>query len=275
MAEYTETPPSEQKEMSFLGHLEELRWRLVRSSIAIVAFAVVVFIFIEELFEHVILAPQSADFITYRFFCKLSHWVGMGDKLCAGDVEVDLQSIEVLGQFSSHIFISIVGGIIIAFPYIFTEIWGFIKPGLRQKEKKAVRGLVAYASLLFFFGVLFGYFVIAPLTVQFFGSYQMHEDITNNFKIDSYLSIVTSTTFASGLIFQLPIVVYILSKIGMVTPEFLKKYRRHALIVVLILSAIITPPDVISQVIVSLPILVLYEVSIHISRAVNKKNQLR
>jgi sec-independent protein translocase protein TatC len=259
------------EKMSFLGHLEELRWRLVRASIVIVVFAVTIFIFTEWLMDHVLLQHTNADFITYQLFGRLGEWIGAGTDMYAAGVEVELQAVEVMEQFGRNLMLAIVGGIVCSFPYLFFELWGFVKPGLKQNEQSASRGVVFYSSLLFFLGIGFGYFVVAPLTVQFFGNYQMHPDIENKFRIGSYLSIVITSTFMTGLFFQLPVVSYLLSKIGLLTPQFLKKFRKHSIVALLILSAIITPPDIISQVIVTIPLIFLYEMSIIVSKRVNKK----
>jgi sec-independent protein translocase protein TatC len=263
----------EKKEMSFLGHLEELRWRLVRISIVIILLAVAIFIFTEPLMETLYISMSKTSFPTYKLFCQLGHSTGVGDLLCVERINVQLQSTTPMGQFSANMIFAIVGGIICAFPYIAWELWSFVKPGLRSKEKKATTGIVLYSTLLFAAGVLFGYFVIAALCVQFFSNFQMSDDINNIFTITSYMSMITNTTFFTGLFFQLPIVTYILSKLGIMTPEFMRKYRKHAIVVVLILSAIITPPDFISQVIVSIPVLILYEVSIRVSMSVVKKRE--
>lgn len=262
---------NDKKEMSFLGHLEELRWRLVRAAIVILVFAVTAFIFVEPLMDHVLLALSQKEFITYRIFNKVVIYLGISNGSYASDITINFQSITVTGQFGTHIFMAIVTGVICSFPFLFYQIWSFIKPGLKENERKSARGIVVYGSLLFLLGVLFGYYLVSPLCVQFFGNYKMHELIANNFTIDSYLSTITSATFASGLFFELPIVIYILSKIGVVSPTLLKKYRKHALVGILILSAIITPPDIISQVLVSVPILLLYEVGIYVSRIVYRK----
>ncbi len=256
--------------MSFLDHLEELRFRLMRSAIAILLGAVVLFIFDEFVFNVVIFGPMKLDFFTYVQWCNLSHWLGFGDELCVKSVDYEVINTTMVGQFTSHIMVSIIGGIIIAFPYIFYEVWNFVKPGLRQQEIKAVRGVIFAASLLFFTGVLFGYYLIAPLSLQFLGSYQVG-DVKSMVTISSYMKTVVSCTFSSGLVFQLPVLVYFLTKIGLIGPALLRKYRKHALVAVLIVAAIITPPDVTSQIIVTLPILLLYEVSIFISARVERK----
>jgi sec-independent protein translocase protein TatC len=175
------------------------------------------------------------------------------------------------GQFSYAMMMSIMGGIVISFPYLFYQLWSFVKPGLKQNEKLVARGIVFWVSFLFFLGILFGYFVVAPLCVQFFGAYQISGEIQNIFTINSYMSTVLSTVFYSGLLFLLPIVTYIFASLGIITADFLKKYRKHAIVGVLIISAIITPPDVISQIVVSIPILILYEVGVIVAKRVEKR----
>ena len=259
---------AEEKEMTFLEHLEELRWRLVRSSIAIFVFAIVAFVGKSIIFDKILFAPRSSDFLTYRLFCDLSHLLTLGDKLCMGDVNITLQNIDMSGQFSMHIMVSMVAGLILAFPFVIYQFWSFLKPGLKEKEIHSATGIVFYSSILFFVGVLFGYFIIGPLSLQFLGSYRVSESVESAIKLSSYISTLVSITLTTGLVFELPIFIYFFTKIGLVTPEFLKKYRKHALVVVLILSAVITPPDITSQVLVALPIMLLYELSIGISRRV-------
>ena len=264
---------STEKEMTFLEHLEELRWRMIRSSIAIVVFAVIAFMEKSVIFDYILFAPRSSNFLTYRAFCKFGHLLSLGDKLCMGDVNITLQNIDMSGQFSMHIMVSMVAGIILAFPFIIYQLWAFLKPGLRTTEVKNARGMVFYSSVLFFIGVLFGYFIIAPLSMQFLGSYRVSDSVESAIKLSSYISTLVSITLTSGLVFELPIFVYFFTKIGLITPEFLKKYRKHAVVMVLILSAIITPPDITSQILVALPIMVLYEISILISKRVIKQQK--
>jgi sec-independent protein translocase protein TatC len=259
---------AEKNDMSFLEHLEELRWKLVKSAIAIMVFASLAFIFKDFVFDTIILAPKNGDFITYRAFCKLGNLLGFGDKLCMGDVPIILQNIDMAGQFTTHIIVSLLSGIVIAFPFVFYQVWSFIAPGLKSGEKSVARGVVFYASFLFICGVLFGYYLISPLSVQFLGGYTVSAEVLNQISLSSYITTVSTISVATGFIFQLPLVIYFLSRLGLVTPEFLKKYRRHALVVVLILAAIITPPDVTSQILVAFPLLLLYEISIVISKRV-------
>jgi sec-independent protein translocase protein TatC len=261
----------EEKEMSFLDHLEALRWHLVRSSAAILIGAILAFIFSDFIFDDVIFGPKKPDFITYRAFCKLSQWIGMGDDFCMTEMPFKIINNEMGGQFSMHMWVSIVVGIVFAFPYIVFEIWRFIKPALYSNERQHATGGIFYTSLLFLSGVSFGYFLIAPLSINFLANYTVSAEIDNFINISSYISTITMVTLASGVLFELPIFIYFLSKIGLVNPAFLRKYRRHAIVLNLIASAIITPPDVVSQIIVALPLAVLYEVGIVISGRVEKQ----
>ncbi len=250
---------SDSKNMSFLQHLEELRWILVRSAIAILFFALIIWYFQEEIMVNVFLSMKEKDFITFRLFCD---YLGV----CIEEIPVKMQSMTVSGQFTYALMMSFLGGLVVSFPYVFYQIWSFVKPGLKFKEKKMAKGLVFYVSLLFFSGILFGYFIVAPLSIQFFGSYQISDQIENNFTIGSYMNTILSTIFYSGLFFLLPIISYLLTKIGLIDVAFLVKYRKHAIVVILILAAIITPPDIASQIIVSIPIVVLYEIGILVSK---------
>lgn len=263
-----------EKEMSFLDHVEVLRWHLVRSAAVVMLFGIVAFLMKNFIFNVVLFAPKSPDFITYRFFCKISRFFGT-DGLCIDDLPFTFQSLAMAEQFSIHIWTSITVGFIISFPFIVWEFWKFISPGLYEKERKGAKTFIVISSFLFFLGVLFGYYVVTPLSVNFLGNYSISDLVERNIKIGSYISLVRSSVLASGLIFELPIVMFFLTKMGLVTPEFLKKYRKHALVIVLILAAIITPPDIISQVIVAIPILLLYEVSIYISKVVIKRELKR
>ena len=265
--------PTPEKEMSFLDHLEELRWHLIRSTLAVMILAVVAFIFKGFIFDTIIFGPKQPDFFTYRVFCNISQAMGM-DSFCFEEIPFRIQSRIMAGQFSAHLWTSITAGIVVAFPYILYEFWKFISPGLKENERKNSRGFILIASLLFFLGVLFGYYLITPLSINFLGNYQVSKEVFNDFDLDSYISLVRTSVLASGLIFELPILIYILTKIGLVTPEGLKKYRKISLVIVLVISAVITPPDVVSQIIVAIPILILYEVSIYISKVV-VRNQKR
>ncbi|MEF3080340.1 twin-arginine translocase subunit TatC [Winogradskyella poriferorum] len=262
-------------EMSFLDHLEDLRWHLIRATLAVVIAAALAFVFKTFIFDVVIFGPTLMSFPTYEGLCKMSQFLGIEDTtFCADKFPFIIQNRTVAGQFSAHIWTSIYAGFIVAFPYVLYQLWSFISPGLNPNERKNSRGFIIIASLLFFLGVLFGYYIITPLSINFLANYQISEQISNEFDISSVIAIVRSSSLASGFVFELPIIIYFLTKVGLVTPQFLKKYRKYALVIVLILSAIITPPDVASQVIVAIPILILYQVSIYISYIV-VKNQNR
>lgn len=252
-------------EMSFLDHLEELRWHLIRSTAAIVIIACVAFLFRGFIFDTIIFGPKHMSFPTYKFFCKLATYINIDSDFCADELPFIIQSRTMAGQFSAHIWTSIWAGFIIAFPYVIYEFWKFISPGLYEKERKNSRGFILVASFLFFLGVLFGYYVVAPLSINFLGTYQVSAEVQNQFDIGDYISKLRIAVIASGLVFELPIIIFFLTKIGLVTPTILKKYRKMALVVVLVVSAIITPPDIASQVVVSIPILILYQASIYIS----------
>jgi sec-independent protein translocase protein TatC len=259
-------------EMTFLEHLEELRWHIIRSVLAIVVFGIVAFIFKEILFDKVIMAPSYKEFWTNRKLCELGRIVHSA-KLCINSKPLVLQNTQVAGQFTAHIKISIMAGLILAFPYIFYEFWRFVKPALYQHEQKYASGAIFYITLLFVLGVLFGYYLITPLSVNFLYNYQVSDIVKNIPTLGSYVSLVASIALASGVLFELPVLVYFLSKVGLVTPEFLKRYRRHSIIVILLVAGIITPPDIFSQIMVSFPLLLLYEISIMISRNVQKKRE--
>jgi sec-independent protein translocase protein TatC len=263
----------EAKEMSFIEHLEELRSRLVRSVIAVIVGVCIIVAFDDVVIDQIIMGPRHLDFPTYQFFCNMGRSMGLGEQLCFTEMNFTLQSTTMGGNFSAYIMVCLVGGIVLAFPYIIYQLWSFIKPGLNRKESSGVSGIVMWVSLLFFTGVLFGYYVLAPLSIQFLGNFQF-ADVAVSSTVLSYLKLTTSLVLGTGLMFQLPVLMYFLAKIGLVTSAFLKKYRRHAFVVNLIVAAIITPPDVTSQILVSLPILLLYEASIFITARV-EKNKLK
>ncbi|MAB47571.1 MAG: twin-arginine translocase subunit TatC [Flavobacteriaceae bacterium] len=262
-------------EMSFLDHLEDLRWHLIRATLGIVIAATLAFIFKKFIFDVIIFGPTHMSFPTYEGLCKMSQFLGIEDTtFCADKFPFIIQNRTVAGQFSAHIWTSIYAGFIVAFPYVLYQLWSFISPGLKSNERKNSRGFIIIASFLFFLGVLFGYYIITPLSINFLANYQISEQISNEFDISSVIAIVRSSSLASGFVFELPIIIYFLTKVGLVTPQFLRTYRKYALVLVLILSAIITPPDIASQVIVAIPILLLYQASIYIS-AIVVRNQKR
>ena len=252
-------------EMSFLDHLEELRWHLIRATSAILIIACVAFLFRGFIFDTIIFGPKHMSFPTYKFFCKLATYINIESDFCADEIPFIIQSRTMGGQFSAHIMTSIWAGFIIAFPYVMYEFWKFISPGLYEKERNNSKGFIFVGSFLFFLGVLFGYYVVAPLTINFLGTYQVSAEVQNQFDIGDYISKLRVAVIASGLVFELPIIIFFLTKIGLVTPTILKKYRKMALVVILVVSAIITPPDITSQVVVSIPLLILYQAGIYIS----------
>lgn len=262
-------------EMSFLDHLEELRWILVRSTIVILILACVVFAFSDFIFDELLFGPTRPDFITYRTFCDLSHALGFADTICVTEMDFVIQNTSMEGQVNILIWTCIIGGIILGFPYILWEVWRFISPALYVKERQSARLFIFSSSVLFFLGVLFGYFVIIPMSVNFFATFTVSDVIKNEFNIQSYMGMVKTSILACGLLFELPIIIYFLTRLGLVTPEFLRKYWRYAVIIILIVAAIVTPPDVVSQVIVTIPMLAIYELSILISKMVVKNKKLQ
>ncbi len=263
---------TEENDMSFLGHLEALRWTLIRSALAIFAVSIGAFVMKNFIFNKIILLPKDASFFTYRFLCSVSQKFGTNG-LCIDEIPFIVQSRTMAGQFSAHLWTSITAGFIIAFPFIVWEVWKFIKPGLHKSEQKYAKSFIVVSSFLFFLGVLFGYYIITPLSINFLGSYRVADEVKNNIDLSSYIGLLRASVLSSGLIFEMPIVIYFLTKMGLVTPKFLRSSRKYALVLVLILSAIITPPDIISQIIVAIPMLILYEISIIISKVVLRKQK--
>lgn len=259
------------KEMSFLDHLEELRWLLVRSSAFILGGGVVAFIFNDFIFNTIIFGPKKTSFITYQYFCKLSQKFDLDKSFCQAELPFEIQNRTMDGQFSVLIWTCITAGFIISFPFIVWEIWKFIKPALYQKELQYAKRFIFISSMLFFLGVGFGYYIITPLSINFLANMQVSDIVKNEIDLTSYIGLVKTTSLSCGLVFELPIIIYFLSVLGLVTPEFLREYRKYAMVLILILAAIITPPDIISQIIVSIPLFILYEVSIYISKMVQKK----
>lgn len=264
----------EEKSMSFFDHVEELRWHLVRSVIAILIGTVLCFIFGTFIFDEIIFGPVDKDFFTYRMICKLSYWLYDSDKLCIGDFEFKAQNISLSGQLVQHIVVAFVGGLLLAFPYLLTEIWRFVKPALRPTERRKTTSIVFITSLLFFIGILFGYYLLTPISVNYLFNYTVSERIINQITLDSYISFVTMMTLATGLIFELPLLIYFLAKLGVVSSQLLRRYRKHSVVATLLIAGIVTPPDVASQLVMSVPILFLYEAGIVIAARVEKRNAL-
>ena len=265
---------AKQREMSFLQHLEELRWHLVRSAASIFLLGLLFFIFAEEVYNNFLLAHIQPNFITYQLFCDFFNIFNVDSDFCnISFANNKLQSIEVTSQLMNSIWTSFILGIIVSFPYILWEFWRFIIPGLHENEVKKSKGFIFVASILFFIGVAFSFYVIAPISINFLYNYQITDTIENNFTLESHIGLVTNMLLGISILFELPVIIYFLAKAGLITPEFLKKYRRHALCLVLILAAIITPPDVASQIIVAIPVLFLYEISIKVAALVIKRGK--
>ncbi|MCL4483910.1 MAG: twin-arginine translocase subunit TatC [Bacteroidetes bacterium] len=263
---------SKGNEMSFLQHLEELRWHLVRASAAVLICGVVVFLNKKFIFDNVILAPRNPNFVTNRFFGWLAVQLNSPD-LAINTKPFQLINIDLAGQFTIHLNLAIIGGIIISIPYILWEFWRFVRPALYENERKHVTAAVVYSSLLFLIGVSFGYFLIVPLTTHFFGSYQVSQEVLNQINLTSYISSVNTIVLGSGIVFELPIVMFFLSKVGLAGSSFFKKYRKHAFIMLLCLAAIITPPDAFSMLLVTGPLALLYELGILMAKMVEKKRK--
>lgn len=257
-------------EMSFFDHLEALRWHLIRASVAILVFTIFAFSYFDTLWETIIMGPSKDDFWTARKMCELGHWLHRD--FCFNSIKVQLINNEMAGQFILQINTSLLAGITLGIPYLLWELWRFIKPALHDKERKAASGFVAYATLLFALGVLFGYYVITPLSVHFLMGYTVSPAILNLPSTDSYLSSVATLTLATGVVFELPILVYILANLGIMTPKFMRASRRYAIVVILIIAAVVTPtPDMLTMTVVSIPLFILYEVSIFVAAAVEKR----
>lgn len=261
-------------EMSFIDHLEILRWHILRSVGSILVFAIGAFLAKEFVFHDLILGPSRPDFYTYRKLCELGAYLNNPD-LCIQKLSFTLQSREMSSQFTTHMTVSFIIGLILAFPYAFWEIWRFIRPGLYPNEQKNSRGAVFFVSLLFLVGLLFGYFIAAPLSINFLSSYSIDPSIINEFDLSSYIDTLTRLTLACGIMFELPMIVFFLAKAGIASPELMRLYRRHAIVVILIIAALISPPDVFSMTIFALPLLALYEGSIFIAGTVKRQTLKR
>ena len=259
-------------EMSFFDHLDVLRKHLIRSSIAILAFTTVAFIYYDFIFDQIIMGPKNPQFWTYRMMCALGERFDLGPDFCITKIPFNIINTEMAGQFTLQMNSSLMIGVVLGFPYLLFEVWRFVKPALHEKERKSASGFTFYATLLFLIGIMFGYYIIAPLSISFLAGYTVSSIINNQITIDSYLSTVATLTLGSGVIFELPIVIYILSKLGIMTPQFMRSSRRYATVIILIIAAIVTPtPDLLTMLTVSFPLFLLYEVSIYISARVEKK----
>ncbi|MCD8741943.1 twin-arginine translocase subunit TatC [Mucilaginibacter roseus] len=262
-------------EMSFFDHLEALRWHLIRASIAIVLFTILAFVFYDFVFDKVIMGPMDPQFFTYRMLCKLGDYLNRPG-FCIDKIPGKIINTEMAGQFTLQINSALIIGITLGFPYLLFEIWRFVKPALHENERKAASGFVFYASMLFILGILFGYYVVTPESISFLAGYQVSKVIENTFTIDSYLSSVSTLTLATGIVFELPILVYVLSNIGILSAKTMRQGRRYAIVGILIVAAVITPtPDVLTMMVVTIPLFLLYEVGIVVSGTVEKRRAKR
>jgi len=263
--------PEQKVEMSFLDHLESMRWHIIRSLGVTVAITIIVFLMKQFVFEKIVFAPKNIDFITYKTLCLLSEKLHLGAALCITKIGFSVINIDMAGQFLLHLKVSFMLGLVIAFPYVLWETWRFIKPALHEKEIKTTRGIIFFSSLLFFIGVAFGYYILTPFSINFLGSYSIADEIVNTISLNSYIAMLIMLVVVSGLIFELPIIIYFLAKLGLITDTFMKHYRKHAFVVILVVAAILTPPDVTSQVLIAMPLYFLYEVGIIIAKKVYPK----
>lgn len=260
--------------MGFLDHVDELRIHIIRSAFAILIAAILVFTKVEWIFDHIILGPTYDDFISYRWFCAMGRFFHY-DAFCLGKIDMRFQNTAVTGQFMMSMSVSLMLGFIVAFPYVLWQLWKFIKPALKPSEVKMAKGIVFWCSLLFFIGVAFAYLIVAPYTINFFGNYKLSPKFENIITIDNYYETMSNMIIALGIVFELPMLIYFLSRIGILTPKFLREKRRYAFVILFILSEIITPPDLFSALLVFIPLYILFEVSVFISGRANKQKALR
>jgi sec-independent protein translocase protein TatC len=262
------------EEMSFIEHLDVLRGHLFKSALAVAIGAVVMAIYNKFIVQRILMGPTHSDFITYGLLCRLSEKWGLGNKLCMQEIHVKMQSNAVSGQFDVYFNIILIGGFILAFPYVFYQFWKFTKPALKPKELKNTRGVIFYVSLLFFLGVFFGYFVIAPYTINFFANFVLDSNIENIWTIASYFNTIVPLILGAGLAFQLPLVMYFLAKVGVVSAAYLRRVRKYAILIIVIVASIITPPDMLSTIVASVPLVILYEISVLLCVKVEKRQKL-
>ncbi len=261
-----------EKEMTFLDHLEELRWHIIRALIAIAIGGVVLFLLRDFYFRRVLLGALNDDFLGYQFLCSFSTLLGIGDTLCFTAPDLKIITMSFAEEFIASIKYAFLGGFVVAFPYVFYQIWSFVQPGLYEEEQKATKGVVLVCSLLFFFGVSFGYLVVTPFAVNFLGNFHL-PNVENTSTLGSFVSYMVMFTLPAALIFELPIVVHFLSRFGLVTAQGMRTYRRHSIVGILIVASILTPPDVVTQILIAIPLYILYEISIFVAKRGEKHYQ--
>jgi len=265
------TRDGDDQEMSFIEHLDVLRGHLFKSALAVAVGAIIMAVYNKFIVTRILMGPTHPDFWTYRTLCDVGHKWGLGDKLCMAEIHLRMQSNAVAGQFDTYFNIILIGGFIIAFPYVFWQFWKFTRPALKEKELQNTRGVIFWVSMLFFLGVLFGYFVIAPYTISFFANFSLDTNIENIWTISSYFTTISQLILGAGLAFQLPLVMYFLAKIGVVSAAYLRRVRKYAILIIVIVASIITPPDMLSTIVASFPLIILYEISILLCVKVEKK----
>jgi sec-independent protein translocase protein TatC len=264
----------EKAAMTFFDHIEDLRWHIIRSVAAWLIAAVLIFMNIDWVYDHIILAPANQSFFTYGALCRFGNWLHLGDAFCMPAIKIEFQVTEVNGTFTSAINIAMIGAIIAAFPYICWELWRFIKPALSSKERKMSRGGIFWISLFFFTGALFGYYLLAPFTFNFLASFSLGKTgmILYRPSVTDYIDSLVNVILGCGIAFELPILCFVLAKIGIITGTLLKKYFKFAAIIILIVAAVITPsPDWTSQFLVAIPLFFLYWLSILIATRIEKQ----
>jgi sec-independent protein translocase protein TatC len=269
------TKDGTKEEMSFIEHLDVLRGHLFKSALAVALGAIVIAVYNKFIVDRILMGPTNPDFPTYTWLCKLSQRLGLGSKLCMTQINVNMQSTEVAGQFNIYFNVILIGGFIIAFPYVFWQFWKFTKPALKPNELRNTRGVIFWVSLLFFLGVLFGFYVIAPYTINFFSNFSLDPKIHNIWTVGSYFNTIVPLILGAGLAFQLPLVMYFLAKVGVVSSGYLRRVRKYAILIMLIVAGIITPPDMLSQIVCTLPLMLLYEISIVLCVRVEKREKSR
>jgi sec-independent protein translocase protein TatC len=278
MAFFAANKQQGEAEMSFLQHLEELRWHLVRSAIVVVSFAVLAFVFNDFVFDTILFGPLQQDFATYHALCSLGHAMNAGDVMCIQVKQQHLQTLSASEQFFNHMWIAFLTGIILGFPFILWELWKFIRPALKDREIGPVKVFVVIASVLFLIGICFGYYLLFPMSYNFLINYEVSSSgiVQTQNTFDDYISLISTMTLVSGIIFEMPVLVYFLTRMTLLTPQFMRKYRKHAVIVILIAAAVITPsPDVTSQMVVAVPMYLLYEISVFVSAYVIRKQSIQ
>lgn len=264
----------EQTEMSFFDHIEELRWHLLRSVVAWLIAVIVIFLNIDWVYDNIILAPADEKFFTYGALCHFGQWLHLGDSFCMPAIKINFQVTEVNGTFTSAINIAMIGGLIAAFPYIFYEVWRFIKPALTPKERKYSRGAIFYISLCFFAGAAFGYYLLAPFTFNFLAGFTLGKSGIIQYRpaVNDYVDSLTNLILGCGIAFELPVLSYVLAQLGIISGKLLKQYFKFAFVIILVVAAVITPsPDWTSQLLVTIPLVFLYWISILLASSVDKK----